>query len=63
MCRDAYKVACLGVTDGDWRALAMASLEGLEFNIAKLVKAVFNKLEIKMDFQKKLIKLISLASS
>ena len=41
MCRDAYKVACLGVTDGDWRALAMASLEGLEFNIAKLVKAVF----------------------
>ena len=24
---DAYKVACLGVTDGDWRALAMAALE------------------------------------
>ena len=38
MWRNAYKVACLGVTDGDWRALAMASLEGLEFNIAKLVK-------------------------
>ena len=38
MYRDAYKVACLGVTDGDWRALAMAALEGLEFNIAKLVQ-------------------------
>eukprot|EP00795_Rhopilema_esculentum_P002486 gene2486-18149_t len=24
---DAYRVACLGVTDGDWRALAMAALE------------------------------------
>ena len=25
--RDAYKVACLGVTEGDWRALAMDALE------------------------------------
>ena len=25
--REAYKVACLGVTDGDWRALAMSALE------------------------------------
>lgn len=25
--RDAYKVACLGVTEGDWRALAMEALE------------------------------------
>lgn len=25
--RDAYRIACLGVTDGDWRALAMAALE------------------------------------
>ena len=27
--RDAYKVACLGVTEGDWRALAMEALEVL----------------------------------
>ena len=27
VCRDAYKVACLGVTEGDWRALAMEALE------------------------------------
>ena len=25
--RDAYKVACLGVTEGDWRALAMEALQ------------------------------------
>ena len=25
--RNAYKVACLGVTEGDWRALAMEALE------------------------------------
>ena len=25
--RDAYKVACLGVTEGDWRALAMEAME------------------------------------
>ncbi|XP_066911742.1 intraflagellar transport protein 122 homolog isoform X2 [Clytia hemisphaerica] len=36
MFQEAYKVACLGVTDGDWRALAMSALEGLQFNIAKL---------------------------
>jgi len=33
---DAYKVACLGITDGDWRSLGMAALEGLEFHIAKM---------------------------
>ncbi|XP_020611190.1 intraflagellar transport protein 122 homolog isoform X2 [Orbicella faveolata] len=33
--RDAYKVACLGVTEGDWRALAMEALEGLDFDTAK----------------------------
>ncbi|XP_062523005.1 intraflagellar transport protein 122 homolog [Corticium candelabrum] len=32
---DAYQVACLGVTEGDWRALAMEALEGLDFEIAK----------------------------
>lgn len=35
MFQEAYKVACLGVTDGDWRALAMDAMEGLNFDIAK----------------------------
>ena len=25
--REAYKIACLGVTDGDWRVLALEALE------------------------------------
>lgn len=33
--RDAYKVACLGVTEGDWEALAHEALEGLDFDTAK----------------------------
>jgi hypothetical protein len=35
MYKQAYQVACLGVTDADWRALAIAALEGLNFEIAK----------------------------
>ncbi|XP_048590687.1 intraflagellar transport protein 122 homolog isoform X2 [Nematostella vectensis] len=35
MYRDAYNVACLGVTEGDWRALALDALEGLDFETAK----------------------------
>jgi intraflagellar transport protein 122 len=31
----AYKVACLGVTDSDWRALAMAALTSANLDIAK----------------------------
>lgn len=34
-CRDAYRVACLGVTDGDWEVLAHEALEGLDFDTAK----------------------------
>ena len=33
--KDAYKVACLGVTDADWRALALDALEGLDLSTAK----------------------------
>ncbi|XP_014680361.1 PREDICTED: intraflagellar transport protein 122 homolog, partial [Priapulus caudatus] len=32
---DAYRVACLGVTEKDWEALAHESLEGLDFHNAK----------------------------
>lgn len=28
-------MACLGVTEGDWEALAHEALEGLDFNTAK----------------------------
>jgi len=30
-----YKVACLGVTDNDWRQLAIAALQNLEFQLAR----------------------------
>ncbi|PVD24347.1 hypothetical protein C0Q70_14828 [Pomacea canaliculata] len=35
MFRDAYKIACLGVTEGDWEVLAHEALEGLDFETAK----------------------------
>lgn len=35
MFNDAYHVACLGVTDGDWRALAHAALEALDMDVAR----------------------------
>ncbi|XP_043934565.1 intraflagellar transport protein 122 homolog [Protopterus annectens] len=35
MYREAYQIACLGVTDTDWRELAMEALEGLDFETAK----------------------------
>ncbi|TPX34245.1 hypothetical protein SmJEL517_g03062 [Synchytrium microbalum] len=31
----AYNVACLGVTDADWRRLAMEAIEGLSLDIAR----------------------------
>ena len=34
-CRDAYAVACLGVTDSDWDYLAHEAMEGLDFDTAK----------------------------
>lgn len=33
--REAYQVACLGVTTTDWEGLAQAALESLHLNIAK----------------------------
>nr|XP_055198995.1 intraflagellar transport protein 122 homolog isoform X2 [Nyctereutes procyonoides] len=35
MFKEAYQIACLGVTDTDWHELAMEALEGLEFETAK----------------------------
>ena len=35
ICSDAYAIACLGVTDSDWEALAHEALEGQNYNIAK----------------------------
>ncbi|XP_069671472.1 intraflagellar transport protein 122 homolog [Periplaneta americana] len=53
---DAYKVACLGVTDGDWEALAHAALEGLDFEVARLAFIRINDLkylELISDFQER----------
>lgn len=33
--KEAHQIACLGVTDSDWRDLATEALEGLDFDIAK----------------------------
>lgn len=44
MFKEAYQIACLGVTDADWRELAMEALEGLEFETAKKVKHFFTPL-------------------
>ncbi|XP_023209528.1 intraflagellar transport protein 122 homolog [Centruroides sculpturatus] len=35
MFNEAYKVACLGVTENDWKALAHGSLENLNVSVAK----------------------------
>lgn len=36
--KEAYQIACLGVTDSDWRDLATEALEGLDFDTAKKVR-------------------------
>ena len=35
LCRDAYKIGCLGVTEGDWSTLALEALEGMDFDTSK----------------------------
>eukprot|EP01137_Pigoraptor_chileana_P031284 Opistho-2@18911 len=35
MYTEAYRIACLGVTETDWRCLAMESLEKFNFDVAK----------------------------
>ncbi|KAG5888429.1 hypothetical protein JTB14_020204 [Gonioctena quinquepunctata] len=36
MYNEAYRVACLGVTEGDWEELAHSALEHLQFDVARL---------------------------
>ncbi|CAG9855625.1 unnamed protein product [Phyllotreta striolata] len=51
---EAYRVACLGVTQGDWEELGRAALEHLEFETARLafVKLQdFNSLELIEDLR------------
>jgi intraflagellar transport protein 122 len=31
----AYKVACLGVTDSDWKLLAVSALQAMKLDIAR----------------------------
>lgn len=38
MFKEAYQIACLGVTDSDWRDLATEALEGLDFDTSKKVR-------------------------
>lgn len=38
MFQEAYQIACLGVTENDWRDLATEALEGLDFHTAKKVR-------------------------
>lgn len=35
MFKEAYQIACLGVTESDWRDLAIEALEGFDFDTAK----------------------------
>lgn len=37
----AYQIACLGVTENDWRTLAIQALSGLNFEIARKVFRYF----------------------
>lgn len=36
MFQEAYRVACLGVTEGDWEELGHTALEHLDFEVARL---------------------------
>ncbi|XP_017773799.1 PREDICTED: intraflagellar transport protein 122 homolog [Nicrophorus vespilloides] len=59
MFSEAHKVACLGVTDGDWEELGHAALENLNFDIARLafVKLQdFNYLELIRDMLERMKK-------
>lgn len=48
MFQEAYQIACLGVTDNDWRDLATEALEGLDFNTAKKVRHAHTVRSIKI---------------
>ena len=71
MYKEAYKVACLGVTDGDWRALAMEAMEvhclsRFRFSISIcdfpfLTPLCFLLKGLNFDIAKKVCKTLSLA--
>ncbi len=44
MFKEAYQIACLGVTDSDWRDLATEALEGLDFDTAKKASQIHKNL-------------------
>ncbi|KAF5280569.1 hypothetical protein FQR65_LT00320 [Abscondita terminalis] len=53
---EAYKIACLGVTDGDWEELGFSALENLDLEIAKFafIKLQdYNYLELIHDIQER----------
>ncbi|XP_066148433.1 intraflagellar transport protein 122 homolog isoform X1 [Euwallacea fornicatus] len=54
MFTEAYRIACLGVTDGDWEELAHSALEKMDFEVARLsfIKLQdFNYLELIQEVQ------------
>ena len=48
VCRDAYDVACLGVTEEDWKILAFESLEVRMYSM--LVVFNIQRLSQKVDY-------------
>ncbi|BES91638.1 Intraflagellar transport 122 homolog (Chlamydomonas) [Nesidiocoris tenuis] len=54
--REAYEIACLGVTDSDWKSLAHSALDSLNFEIARKAFSrikEFTYLELIFDIQER----------
>lgn len=60
MFKEAYQIACLGVTDSDWRDLATEALEGLDFDTAKKASQTHTHIvPIKISVLKPFLSLLS----